>query len=277
MKDERLYAKFVLDFPDHPKIMPLSAEAFRCLVEATLWSRKHLTDGFLASRYAVARWGLEVLTELSTNDPLNPSLVQAEDGWFIHDFALHQDTKADVEARRERNKRNGQRGGLAKAKQVASESLSKSVSENVAETETETETLTTSVVTKVSANNGSEASDKPTRKRGTRITSEWMPQQRTVDRIKESFPHATSDQIRHQHELFICWATGSASKNAVKLDWEATWSGWMRRELVKLPTLNGAVNGKPSKARVIAELAARVREQEQLQALSTTHGKEITT
>ena len=36
-KDIRLYAKFTLDFSDHPKIMPLSDAAFRCLIEATLW------------------------------------------------------------------------------------------------------------------------------------------------------------------------------------------------------------------------------------------------
>ena len=268
MKDDRLYAKFVLDLPDHPKIMPLSDKAFRCLVEATLWSRKHLTDGFLASRYAVARWGLEVLQELSVNDPVNPTLVQCDEGWWIHDFAEHQDTKADVEARRERNKRNGQRGGLAKSKRVASKSLGESVSENVAETETETETLTTSVVTYVGGDSV-EAPAKPPRRKGTRITDpDWMPQQKTVDRIKAAFPHVTSEQLRNEHERFICWATGSASSNAVKLDWEATWAGWMRRELVKMPTHNGA-NGKPHKLRALADLAAEVREME------TTNGRPL--
>ena len=270
MKDERLYAKFVLDLPDHPKIMPLSDKAFRCLVEATLWSRKHLTDGFLASRYAVARWGLEVLDELSLNDPVNPTLVHTDEGWWIHDFAEHQDTKADVEARRERNKRNGQRGGLAKSKRVASKSVGESVSENVAETETETETLTTSVVTYVGAETV-EAPAKPTRrKKGTRLTDpDWMPQQKTVDRIKAAFPHVTSDQLRNEHERFICWATGSASANAVKLDWEATWSGWMRRELIKQPSHNGAMNGRPHKLRALADLAAEVREME------TSHGRAL--
>ena len=85
-KDQRLYAKFTLDFPDHEKIVPLSDAAFRCLVEATIWSRKRMTDGWLASRLAVAKWGLEVLEELSTNDPDNPSLEEHEDGWQIRDF-----------------------------------------------------------------------------------------------------------------------------------------------------------------------------------------------
>ena len=118
-KDNRLFGKFGLDFPDHPKILPLSDAAFRCLVEATLWSRKQMTDGLLARRYAVAKWGVDVLAELSTNDPENPSLIESEEGWMLHDFAEHQDTRAEIEARSARNKAAGRRGGLAKAKQSA--------------------------------------------------------------------------------------------------------------------------------------------------------------
>jgi hypothetical protein len=114
MKDDRLYARLVLDFADHPKIQPLSDAAFRCLIEATLWSRKHMTDGFLSRRLALARWLPEVLLELASNDLHNPSLIEADEGWYIHDFAAHQSTKAEIEALREARKSAGQRGGLAK-------------------------------------------------------------------------------------------------------------------------------------------------------------------
>ena len=139
-KDGRLYAKFTLDFPDSHKIMPLSDAAFRALVEMTIWSRRQMTDGFLASRYAVARWSLDVCQELATNDPTNPSLVEVENGYLIHDFASHQDTKAEIEARTARNKLAGQKGGLAKAKRSAKQVAKRNSSEPVAETETETET-----------------------------------------------------------------------------------------------------------------------------------------
>ena len=114
-KDNRLYGRFVLDFADHPKIMPLSDAAFRCLVEATLWSRKHMTDGFLSKRLAIAKWSLDVLLELASNDPEKPSLVEAEEGWYIRDFAEHQSTKAEIEALRETRKTAGRRGGLVKS------------------------------------------------------------------------------------------------------------------------------------------------------------------
>jgi len=99
-KDRRLYARFDIGFDEHDKIFPLSDAAFRALVEATLYARRQLTDGFLAERLAVKRWGVEVLDELSSNDPEKPSLVRVDGGWQIHDFAEHQTTNADIEAKR---------------------------------------------------------------------------------------------------------------------------------------------------------------------------------
>lgn len=139
-KDNRLYGRFTLDFPDNYKVMPLSDAAFRCLVEATLWSRKQMSDGLLARRYAVARWGLDVLTELTTNDPENPSLIEVDEGWMIRDFAEHQDTREEIEARSARNRAAGQKGGQAKAKRGGKRVASTPLSESVAETETKTST-----------------------------------------------------------------------------------------------------------------------------------------
>lgn len=139
-KDNRLYGRFTLDFADNYKVLPLSDAAFRCLVEATLWCRKEMNDGALARRYAVARWGLDVLQELTTNDAENPSLIEVDNGWVIHHFAEHQDTRAEIEARSARNKLAGQKGGLAKGKRDAKRPASELVSESLPETETETET-----------------------------------------------------------------------------------------------------------------------------------------
>lgn len=217
-KDERLYAKLALDFADHPKVLPLSDAAFRCLIEATLWSRKQMTDGFLARRYAVARWSLDVLAELSTNDTDNPSLIEREDGWLIHDFALHQDTKADIEARRQRNKDAGRLGGLAKAKRNAKRgakrTASEVLSENVAETETETYLLTTDVVSRGAA-----------RKRATRLPTNWQPAATAIDTIRDERPDIDIDT---EHKKFIDYWAAKAGRDATKVDWNATWRNWMR-------------------------------------------------
>lgn len=150
-KRSSLFAKFDLDYADHPKIAPLSDPAFRAHVEMILYSRRYLTDGRIAKRIA-KRWPEGALAELLSNDDEAPSLVLLDDGdYLLHDYATMQETKAEIEARKRVNRENGRKGGLAKgrtAKQAASESLtetlSEKASENVAETETETETDRTS-------------------------------------------------------------------------------------------------------------------------------------
>lgn len=84
--DMRLFAPFPIEMDEHPKIMPLSDAAFRALFEATFYSRRMLSDGFLDERVVLKRWGQEVADELSTNDPEKPSWIKVDGGWMIQDF-----------------------------------------------------------------------------------------------------------------------------------------------------------------------------------------------
>lgn len=142
-KDRRLYAKFDINMDEHPKILMLSDAAFRALFESTLYSRRQLSDGFLDERIVLRKWGAEAAAELSSNDPEKPSWIKVDGGYQIHDFAEHQTTTADIEAKREA----GRKGGLAKAEQNASKPLAPATevleqkgSNTLAKTETETET-----------------------------------------------------------------------------------------------------------------------------------------
>lgn len=76
MKDDRLYAKFTLDFPDHPKILCLSPEAKWALVEMILTSHKNRTGGMIDP----SEWHDEVLAELTDADLL-------DDSWNLVDFS----------------------------------------------------------------------------------------------------------------------------------------------------------------------------------------------
>ena len=51
----------------------------------------HLREewGCLTKAVALAKHGLDVCLELATNDAVNPSLIEVETGYQIHDFALH--------------------------------------------------------------------------------------------------------------------------------------------------------------------------------------------
>lgn len=146
--DERLFAPFPIEMDEHPKIAPLSDKAFRALFEATFYSRRMMSDGFLDGRIVLKRWGRKVADELSSNDPNRPSWIPVDGGWQIHDFHKHHPMRADIEAKREavraRRIEAGKRGGVAKAKQTASKAVaneSTDVANPSSETETETETV----------------------------------------------------------------------------------------------------------------------------------------
>ena len=151
-KDARLFARFDLDYADHPKIVALSDSAFRAHVEMILYARKYMTDGYIPKRVA-NRLGFESLSELLNNDPEHPSLVETDDGqaYYLHGYGDMNETKAEIEQRTARNRANGARGGRPKGSkktrsvsQSVSDSAPQSRTQNLtqkkAETETETET-----------------------------------------------------------------------------------------------------------------------------------------
>jgi general stress protein YciG len=149
-KDERLYARFDIGMDEHPKIMLLSDGAFRVLIEATLYSRRQLTDGFLDERVALRKWGSESIDELASNHGERPSLERVEGGWQVRDYDKHQTTTADIEAKREAGRKGGRASGQARSKQNTNENeapasglLKQKPNETEAKTETETETETT--------------------------------------------------------------------------------------------------------------------------------------
>lgn len=152
-KDDRLFAKFTLDFADSPKIAPLNDKAFRQYVEAVLWSRRLLTDGLIPQGMVQRMFAPESLAALTSNDPERPSLRQTDGGYEIHDFLESQTSKAEIEAMRERKIEAGRAGGYAKAKakqtptsglagasKVPADSGCETPSKTYPETETETET-----------------------------------------------------------------------------------------------------------------------------------------
>jgi hypothetical protein len=160
-----------------------------------------------------------VLQELCTNDPINASLVESDEGWLIRDFTDHQSSREDIEARRERNKRAGQKGGLAKAKRAAKQTATKSVSESLPEEEEEEEItdVTTNVVTSVVA-------AKPRKARTTkfRVPDDWKPDRDVIDKMKQERPEL---DLRAEHDKFMDWVRANNRQYA---DWNAGWRNWMR-------------------------------------------------
>jgi hypothetical protein len=255
-KDERLYARFDIAMDEHPKIMLLSDSAFRTLIEVTFFSRRQMTDGFLADGVVRRRWPPDAIAELQSNDPERPSLYPCTKagvvGLMIHDFEKHQTTTADIEAKREA----GRKGGLAKAKQASSKPVapasdvplaeSKQTSSAplaITETETETETSTSNEVEK----------DSPA-KRGTRLSEDWMPSAASIAKVREDAPN-----VDHQaeHATFVDYWIAQPGQKGVKTNWDSTWRNWMRRKQGDIRTIHG---GKQTRTEqnlsVVAQYAA---------------------
>lgn len=222
MKDERLYGKFTLDFPEHPKIKPLSDAAFRALVEMTLWSRQQMTDGFVSKRLAIAKWGLESCLELLANDPSNPSLIEVENGYLIHDFAAHQTTKADLSSLSEKRKAAGSKGGKASAQARFKQVLEQNGSKTKPETETETDKEpTTNVV-------GSPVAKAPRKRAKVSMPEGFNPSAKSVETIRGEFPGVTDSQLDAEHRKFCDHAIQEARACAGDLGWNSAWRNWMR-------------------------------------------------
>lgn len=102
------------------------------------------------------------------------------------------------------------------------------------------------------------------RKRGTRLQPDWYPDQETIDAI-EAETGATKEELRYQHRKFVDYWTDKSGQAATKVSWNGTWRNWMRNafERGEIGNRKGSPpNGKPNKLRVLAELAAEVREME---------------
>ena len=114
-KDDRLFIRITLDFFDSEKVFPLSPAAKLAFIEMIAWSARQHTDGRIRKRLALARWTPDIIEELLDSDPERPLLAEGENDYFIHDYAEHQQTTADIEAVREARRAAGRKGGLAKA------------------------------------------------------------------------------------------------------------------------------------------------------------------
>lgn len=217
-KDKRLYARIDIGFDEHDKIYPLSDAAFRALVEATLYSRRQLTDGFLAERMTLKKWGAEVIEELSTNDPERPSLIRVDGGWQIHDFAEHQTTNADIDAKREAGAKGAAKRWHSRSDRSPMGNPMPNDGGTLAKTETETDTDTDTSLSKERDNRA---------RRGSRISDDWMPTPESIAKVRDECPNVDPQK---EHPVFIDYWIAQPGQKGVKVDWDATWRNWMRRK-----------------------------------------------
>jgi hypothetical protein len=233
----QLWAKIALNLADNPKVIGLSDAAFRAFIEAILYSRQHLTDGFLDARVVAKRWGLEVAQELTSNDPSNPSWLTVEGGFQIHHFCEHQTTNDDIQEMKAKKSRAGKASVEARKQRKLNEDstqfeqgveqvLNTVSTEGQPETETETETET-EIKPLVPL---------PTAKANTQskrrfVPDDWMPSEANLAWTKQAAP---AMNIKSEVERMIDW---SKSKGAGFIDWERAWKNWVKNCVERNPAL----------------------------------------
>jgi hypothetical protein len=163
MKDDRLYMRFPIEFPDDPKIAPMSTEAKWALVEMVAYSRRQNLDGVIPRKYAEHRWG-DVLDELLEADAESPFLTYDEVyGYTLTKYDKHQFTSNDLAQLRERKSQAGRKGAakrwhgddsaiaaaMADASQSDDRAHGKKWPESESESELELETSLTDVTNSV--------------------------------------------------------------------------------------------------------------------------------
>jgi hypothetical protein len=190
-----------------------------------------MTDGFIPDRMIRKLFTEEGLLELSTNDPDYPTIRKVDGGYKIHDFELHQNTRAKIEKKREA----GRLGGLAKAKNRAyvadaRDQLQQNPSEPLAIqiqiTDTDTSTPAEPVVEKKS--------------RGTRIPEPFSITGEMRSWASDKTPGLNGEWTT---ETFVDYWRAIPGARGVKTDWLATWRNWMKREYSNMPQIKYA---KPS-------------------------------
>ena len=87
-------------FPDHPKIIGLSDQAFRIHIRCLCYCGRYLTDGFIP--YAA----VNAFLSDPDSDPIGELRtiglwIAAEGGFVIHDYLEHQTSKGEVAEKRE--------------------------------------------------------------------------------------------------------------------------------------------------------------------------------
>ena len=86
------------------------------------------------------------------------------------------------------------------------------------------------LTTKQSKSNSLSAQNAQTSKKGTRLTPEWVLSKTLGDWALSEKPNLTADNIRRMAESFLDYWIAIPGTKGVKLDWEATWRNWVRKD-----------------------------------------------
>lgn len=141
-RDKRLWMTFPIDIHRHPKIQRLPPDVRWTFVEMNGEARTARNDGVFTVEDAEYLWPPDHLDALTKSHPTRPLVIRRGDFYVIREYAEHQETVADEEARRVRNRANGAKGGRPRKNPAETDSVATGNPEQTepkAESESESE------------------------------------------------------------------------------------------------------------------------------------------
>lgn len=245
-KDNRTFITLAVDMDRHPKFAALNDAQKWLIAKAIMHCREYLTDG----QISMAAWK-KMGTDRNRKAVLATgvcSVVAEQNCVIVHDYAEHNQTRAEVDAAKEKARSAGKKGGEQKAANArrdaqfdASEGLAPArhlLSENVAELEIEKE-LTTYVPAAAYVSNASELENGGD-------TSTDLDSWKLVHQTCRDLRGPTKTALRHEVDILL-------RDGANHADITAGLAEWMTRPKAR-PGLLGHLVDDATKARLAPQV-----------------------
>lgn len=200
----------------HQKTVTAGNAAMGLWVRAGSWSCAQLTGGFIANAMANA-----MANECDIDALVQSGLWDEVDGGYqFHDWSEFQPSAEIEKEKRKARSLAGKKGAEARwGKKDDGEPMANAMANRMANGWQKDAPDPDPSISK-------DIERAPSKKCGSRITEDWLPQPETIQKLKAEYPHI--DQKLEHRKFVDHWLAESGSK-ASKLDWEATYRNWIRR------------------------------------------------
>lgn len=226
MADKRAYAKFDVGYLDNPKVGPLLEDdrPYAVILHAAsiLYAAQHLTDGVVRVKALLRKTG-------ATSDDV-AALVSAGlwidlgDGTAqIHDYLEHNRSSTEAKKAQEA----GARGARARWSKPDDADTTDTVDADRNANRIGVGNADPNADPNAQRERKRERQEDGARKRGTRLPDDWTPSEDLKRWTLDNCPGLNGPYVAAQFRDY--WHAVPGAKG-VKLDWDATWRTWCRRQ-----------------------------------------------
>lgn len=233
MTDSRGFLKLTTDFTEHPKLVEAGGDAGWLHVCALAYCSRNLTDGMIPINLVprlsdrenpkqLASTLLDVCLWHAAGHDCKRCPQPDDRHYVIHDYLEHQTSAAKAKEISEKRAVAGRKGAYAKAAGNLPSNLSSNLPDVGQAVATGKSLAEVEVEVEVHRKKTSSSSRRA--ERGTRIPDDFAVTADMVAWAQANAPHADG---RLQTTKFVNYWRAKAGRDAVKVDWAATWRNWM--------------------------------------------------